>query len=330
MNLNTTYLGFNLPHPLIAGASPMVDDLDTVKRLEDAGVAAIVMHSLFEEQITREQEGTILDLELHNANSAEALSYFPAPSEFRLGPENYLDQVRRIKEAVSVPVIASLNGTRESGWLKYAKLLEQAGADALELNVYYMPTSPQETATQVEARTLGILRSVKSAVKIPVAVKLSTFQSALPHFAQELVDAGAEGLVLFNRFLQPDIDLEHLTAEATLRLSSPVELLVRLRWLAILYGQVKVPMAVSGGVHSAMDAMKAVAAGASAVQMVSALLMKGPEHLNAVREEMIHWMTEHEYESLQQMLGSMSLNKCPNPLAFTRANYMRMLQGWKG
>ncbi len=330
MNLNTTYLGFNLPHPLIAGASPMVDDLDTVKRLEDAGVAAIVMHSLFEEQITREQEGTILDLELHNANSAEALSYFPAPSEFRLGPENYLDQVRRIKEAVSVPVIASLNGTRESGWLKYAKLLEQAGADALELNVYYMPTSPQETAAQVEARTLGILRSVKSAVKIPVAVKLSTFQSALPHFAQELVDAGAEGLVLFNRFLQPDIDLEHLTAEATLRLSSPVELLVRLRWLAILYGQVKVPMAVSGGVHSAMDAMKAVAAGASAVQMVSALLMKGPEHLNAVREEMIHWMTEHEYESLQQMLGSMSLNKCPNPLAFTRANYMRMLQGWKG
>lgn len=330
MNLNTTYLGFNLPHPLVAGASPMVDDLDTVKRLEDAGVAAIVMHSLFEEQITREQEGTILDMELHNANSAEALSYFPAPDEFRLGPENYLDQLRRIKEAVSVPVIASLNGTSDSGWLKYAKLLEQAGADALELNVYYMATTPAETSAQVEARTLGILRNVRSAVQVPVAVKLSTFQSALPHFAQELVDAGADGLVLFNRFLQPDIDLEHLAAEATLRLSSPIELLVRLRWLAILYGQVKVPMAVSGGVHSAMDAMKAVAAGASAVQMVSALLLHGPEHLNSVREEMIHWMEEHEYESLQQMLGSMSLKKCPNPLAFTRANYMRMLQGWKG
>ena len=330
MNLNTTYLGFNLPHPLMAGASPMVDDLDTVKRLEDAGVAAIVMHSLFEEQITREQEGTILDMELHSANSAEALSYFPDPGEFRLGPENYLDQVRRIKEAVSVPVIASLNGTSDTGWLKYAKLLEQAGADALELNVYYMATSPTETSAQVEARTLGILKSVKSAVQVPVAVKLSTFQSALPHFAQELVDAGAEGLVLFNRFLQPDIDLEHLAAEATLRLSSPIELLVRLRWLAILHGQIKVPMAVSGGVHSAMDAMKAVAAGASAVQMVSSLLMNGPEHLNTVREEMIHWMTEHEYESLQQMLGSMSLKKCPNPLAFTRANYMRMLQGWRG
>ncbi len=330
MNLNTTYLGFKLPHPLVAGASPMVDDLDTVKRLEDAGVAAIVMHSLFEEQITREQEGTILDMELHNANSAEALSYFPDPGEFRLGPENYLDQVRRIKEAVSVPVIASLNGTSDTGWLKYASLLEQAGADALELNVYYMATSPKETADQVEARTLGILKAVKSAVKLPVAVKLSTFHSALPHLAQQLVEGGADGLVLFNRFLQPDIDLEHLSAEATLRLSSPVELLVRLRWLAILHGQIKVPMAVSGGVHSAMDAMKAVAAGASAVQMVSALLMKGPEHLNAVREEMIHWMEEHEYQSLQQMKGSMSLEKSPNPLAFTRANYMRMLQGWKG
>lgn len=329
MNLNTSYLGFNLPHPLVAGASPMVDDLDTVKRLEDAGVAAIVMHSLFEEQITREQEGTILDMELHNANSAEALSYFPAPGEFRLGPENYLDQLRKIKEAVSVPVIASLNGTSASGWLNYAKQLEQAGADALELNVYYMATSPDETAAQVEARTLGALKAVKSAVKVPVAVKLSTFHSALPHLAQELVDAGADGLVLFNRFLQPDLDLEHLAAEATLRLSSPVELLVRLRWLAILHGQIKVPMAVSGGVHSAMDAMKSVAAGASAVQMVSALLMKGPEHLNTVREEMIQWMEEHEYESLQQMLGSMSLKKCPNPLAFTRANYMRMLQGWK-
>ena len=329
MNLNTTYLGFNLPHPLVAGASPMVDDLDTVKRLEDAGVAAIVMHSLFEEQITREQEGTILDMELHNSSSAEALSYFPAPDEFRLGPENYLDQLRRIKEAVSVPVIASLNGTSASGWLNYARQLEQAGADAIELNVYYMATSPDETAAQVEARTLGVLKAVKSAVKVPVAVKLSTFHSALPHLAQELVEAGADGLVLFNRFLQPDIDLEHLSAEATLRLSSPVELLVRLRWLAILHGQIKVPMAVSGGVHSAMDAMKSVAAGASAVQMVSALLMKGPEHLNAVREEMIHWMEEHEYESLQQMLGSMSLKKCPNPLAFTRANYMRMLQGWK-
>lgn len=329
MNLSTSYLGFQLPHPLMAGASPMVDDLDTVKRLEDAGVSAIVMHSLFEEQITREQLGTILDMEIHSANSAEALSYFPEPGDFRLGPENYLDQIRRIKAAVAVPVIASLNGASPSGWLDYAKLMEQAGADALELNVYYLATGAGETGTMVERRTLDAVRTVKSAVRIPVAVKLSPFHSSLPHFAAALEAEGADGLVLFNRFLQPDIDVEHLDADATLRLSTSSELPLRLRWLGILHGQVKHPLALSGGVHTSLDAIKAVMAGAGAIQLVSALLAHGPDHLNTVREGLIHWMEEHEYESLAQMRGSMSMAKCPNPMAYTRANYMRMLQGWR-
>ena len=329
MNLNTSYLGFKLPHPLMAGASPMVDDLDTVKRLEDAGVSAVVMHSLFEEQITREQLGTILDMELNSGNSPEALSYFPEPSEFHLGPENYLEQVRRIKAAVGVPVIASLNGTSPSGWLDYARLIEQAGADALELNIYYLATSPLETGEMVEQRTIDVVRMVKAAVRIPVSVKLSPFHSSLPNFAAALESAGADGLVLFNRFLQPDIDVEHLEADATLRLSNSSELLLRLRWLGILFGQVKHPLAVSGGIHTSLDAIKAVMAGASAVQMVSALLIHGADHLNTVREGIIHWMEEHEYESLAQMHGSMSMLKCPNALAFTRANYMRILQGWR-
>ena len=329
MNLNTTYLGFKLPHPLMAGASPLVDDLDAVKRLEDAGVSAIVMHSLFEEQITREQLGTILDMELNSANSAEALSYFPEPKEFRLGPENYLEQVRRIKAAVGVPVIASLNGISPSGWLDYARLVEQAGADAIELYVYYLSTDPKVSGEAVEQRSLDVVKIVKAAVKVPVAVKLSPFHSSLPHFVAALEAAGADGVVLFNRFLQPDIDVEHLEADATLRLSTSSELLLRLRWLAILLGQVKHPMAISGGVHTSLDAIKAIMAGASAIQVVSALLAHGPDRLNTIREGLIHWMEEHEYASLAQMHGSMSLAKCPNPTAYTRANYMRILQGWR-
>jgi dihydroorotate dehydrogenase (fumarate) len=329
MDLSTTYLGLKLAHPLMAGASPMVDDLGMVKRLEDAGASAIVMHSLFEEQITREQMGTILDMELHAESNAEALSYFPNPDEFRLGPEKYLEQIMRLKAAVSVPVIASLNGTTPSGWLHHGKLMEQAGADALELNIYYMATDPAETAGAVENRTLDIVRAVKSEVKVPVAVKLSPFFSSLPHFAAELEAAGADGLVLFNRFFQPDIDVEALEATPSLQLSSSADLLLRLRWLAILHGHLKVDLAVTGGVHTGMDALKSVMAGASAVQMVSALLLHGPERLAQTRAELTEWLEEHEYDSLRQALGSMSLQKCPNPQAFTRANYMRILNGWK-
>lgn len=329
MNLSTTYLGLSLPHPLMAGASPMVDDLGMVKRLEDAGAAAIVMHSLFEEQITREEQGTLMDLQLSSHASAEAISYFPAPDDFRLGPEKYLDQIRRIKETVAVPVIASLNGTTAAGWLHYGTLMQEAGADALELNVYHIPTDAKETAGEVEKRTLDIVRAVKAEVKIPVAVKLSPYFSALAHFAVELEVAGADGIVLFNRFFQPDINVEELLAEPSLQLSGPSDLLLRLRWLAVLHGHVKGSLAVTGGVHDGIGALKAVMAGADAVQMVSALLIHGPERLSQTLSTLTEWLEEHEYESLAQARGSMSLLKSPNPQAFTRANYMRILNGWK-
>jgi dihydroorotate dehydrogenase (fumarate) len=329
MNLSTTYLGLKLAHPLMAGASPMVDDMGMVKRLEDAGASAIVMHSLFEEQITREEQGTIMDMQLSSNASAEAISFFPQADEYRLGPEQYLEQLRRIKAAVAVPVIASLNGTTPAGWLHYGKLMQEAGADALELNVYYIPTDANETTTDVEKRTLDIVKAVKAEVKIPVSVKLSPFFSALAHFAMELEAAGADGLVLFNRFFQPDINVEELVAEPSLQLSNPSDLLLRLRWLAVLHGHVKGSLAVTGGVHDSIGALKAVMAGADAVQMVSALLIHGPERLAQTRAGLAEWLEEHEYESLAQAKGSMSLVKSPNPQAFTRANYMRILNGWK-
>jgi dihydroorotate dehydrogenase (fumarate) len=329
MDLTTTYLGLKLAHPLMAGASPLVNDMGMVKRLEDAGVSAIVMHSLFEEQITREAQGTILDVQQSSNTSAEALSYFPQPDEFHLGPEQYLEQIHRIKQAVSVPVFASLNGTTAAGWLRYGKLMQEAGADALELNVYYIPTDAKESSAEVEKRALDIVRAVKSEVKIPVAVKLSPFFSSLAHFAAELEDAGADGLVLFNRFYQPDINVETLLAEPSLQLSTPSDLLLRLRWLAVLYGHVKGSLAVTGGVHEGIGALKAVMAGADAVQMVSALLIHGPERLAQSRAGLTQWLEDHEYESLAQARGSMSLLKSPNPQAFTRANYMRIINGWK-
>jgi dihydroorotate dehydrogenase (fumarate) len=330
MDLSTTYLGFHLPHPFMPGASPMVDDLDMVKRLEDAGAAAIVMHSLFEEQITAEQLGTIHEMELHEESFAEALSYFPRPDDFALGPEQYLEQIRRIKAAVAVPVIASLNGVTPAGWLEYARLIQQAGADALELNVYSLATDPADNAAGVERRLLEIVRTVKAAVDIPLAVKLSPFFSAVAHLAHELDTLDIEGIVIFNRFYQPDIDVEALEAVPSLRLSDSSELLLRLRWLAIFSGRLRASLAVTGGVHTCTDAIKAVMAGAHAVQMVSALLQHGPEQLRRVCEQMVQWMEEHEYTSLVQMQGSMSLLRCPDPAAFERANYMRVLQSWRG
>jgi dihydroorotate dehydrogenase (fumarate) len=254
-----------------------------VRRLEDAGASAIVMHSLFEEQITREMTGNVYAVEGHAESSAEATSYFPRPSEFSLGPDEYLDQIRGLVSAVDIPVIASLNGITAAGWLDYARQIEQAGASALELNVYYLPTDPAEESAAVERRTLKIVRAVKGAIRIPIAVKLSPFFSALPHFVRELEQAGADGLVLFNRFYQPDIDATNLAAAPALHLSDPSELLLRLRWLAIVAPVVKIPLAVSGGVHTGLDAIKSVMAGASAVQVVSALLVNGPEHLATLR-----------------------------------------------
>lgn len=329
MKLATRYLGLSLDNPIIAGASPLVDDLDTVKRLEDAGAGAVVMHSLFEEQITREQFGTIQDMELHNESFAEALSYFPQLEEYRLGPDAYLEQIRKLKAAVKIPVIASLNGTTPMGWLDHAQLIEQAGADALELNVYYLATNPLETGDAVERRTLDIVHTVKRSVKIPVAVKLSPYFSSLAHFAKVLEAAGADAVVLFNRFYQPDIDIEELEPSIKLELSSSAALLLRLRWLAILHAHLRIPMSATGGIHTSTDAIKAIMAGATTVQMVSSLLRNGPAHLRKVREGLSTWMEEHEYESIDQMRGSMSLLHSPNPAAFERANYMRILSGWK-
>lgn len=328
MDLSTSYLGLKLPHPLMPGASPMVDDLDLVRRLEDAGAAAIVMHSLFEEQILADQLAALQHLDSPGESFAEALTYFPETAVYAVGPDEYLNQLRRIKETVSCPVIGSLNGITPGGWTEYARLMESAGADALELNLYFLATRTHEDGEAVERRSREIVAEVCQEVTIPVAVKLSPFYTALPHFAVHLREAGAAGLVLFNRFYQPEIDIETLEVERKLGLSDPSELNLRLQWLAILAGQVPFDLAASGGVHSAADAIKAVMSGACAVQMVSALLKNGPEHLAKVRQEMEQWMEAHEYQSLGQMCGSMSVGRSPHPLAYARANYIRLLQSW--
>ncbi len=329
MDLSTTYLGLRLFNPFMPGASPMADHMDWVKRLEDAGASAIVLRSLFEEQITREREGMIHHMEITGDSFAEAVSYFPRPDDFAFGPEDYLNQVRKVKEAVNVPVIASLNGTTPEGWLQYAKQIQEAGADALELNVYFLATNPAETGLVVEKRILEVTRLVKQNVTIPVAVKLSPFFSSLAHFAQQLDAIGADGLVLFNRFYQPDIDIEALEATPILHLSDSMELPLRLRWLAILSGHVRASLAVSGGVHTVADVIKSVMAGAHVVQLVSALIAQGPRHIRTLLQELTGWMEKHEYVSLEQMQASMSLQRCPDPAAFERANYMKVLQSLK-
>lgn len=330
MDLSTTYLGLSLAHPLMPGAGPLVDDLDTVRRLEDAGAAAIVMHSLFEEQLVGEELALHRGLEGWDDLHAEASSYLPRGVGFRLGPHEYLEQVRRIKAAVAVPVIASLNGTTEGGWVQYARWIAEAGADALELNAYHMATDPLECAAALEQRLLDLLAAVKAQVELPVAVKLAPSYSALPHLARALERGGAAGLVLFNRFYQPDLDVEALEVVPTLRLSDPSELLLRVRWLAVLSPLVTCSLACSGGVHGPLDALKAVMAGAHAVQLTSALLQRGPEHLRAVLDGLRAWLEEHEYESLRQAQGSMNHARCPNPQALERANYVRLLQSWGG
>jgi dihydroorotate dehydrogenase (fumarate) len=329
MDLSTTYLGFTLPHPLMPGASPLADDLGVVRRLEDAGAAAIVMRSLFEEQIVSEQLAAFRHTEKHAGSFAEALSYFPDTNVFALGPDEYLEKIHDIKEAVDVPVIASLNGATLGGWLDFSKRMQEAGADAVELNVYCVATNPEETSARVESRVVEMVGALKAALTIPVAVKLSPFYSALGHFARALDQAGADGIVLFNRFYQPDIDVEALEVERRLHLSEPSELLLRLHWLAILSGRVEVSLAATGGVHSALDAIKAVMCGAHAVQMVSALLRHGPELLRQIRDGMAVWLEEHEYDSLAQMQGSMGLQRCPDPQAYERTNYMELLQSWR-
>ena len=329
MDLSTNYLGLQLKSPLMPGASPMVDDMDLVRRLEDAGASAIVMHSLFEEQISGEKLATIYHMELYADSYPEALSYFPRHEEFPLGPEQYLQQIQRIKAAVSVPVIASLNGVTVGGWVEYARLIQQAGADALELNVYSIATDPQETGQQIEDRVLDVVAHVNECISIPFTVKLSPFYSSLANFAVSLEELGVEGLVLFNRFYQPDIDIQNLEVTPSLRLSDSSELLLRLRWVAILSRQISASLAVTGGVHTETDVIKSIMAGASAVQLVSALLRHGPERLQVIEEKMRQWMEENSYSSVSQMRGSMGLSTCPDPAAFERANYIRTLQSFR-
>jgi len=329
MDLSTTYLGLSLKNPVIPGASPLVHQLDNVRRLEDAGAAAIVMHSLFEEQITNDQLAEFAHTENPAESFSEATSYFPRMEDYALGPDRYLNQISRIKEMVSVPVIGSLNGVSMGGWTDHARLIQQAGADALELNVYYIATDPDEPGMAVEKRTLDILEAVKESVTIPVAVKLSPFFSSPGHFAKQLDSMGAAGLVLFNRFYQPDIDIEELEATHRLDLSNSTELRLRLRWAAILHGHLKADIAVSGGIHTVEDIVKAIMCGASVTQVVSCLLKYGPSHIGSLISGLSHWLEDHEYESVDQMRGSMSLQHCPDPTVFERANYLRVLQLWK-
>lgn len=330
MDLSTRYLGLDLPHPFMPGASPMVDDLDTVRRLEDAGAAAIVMHSLFEEQIEQEQIAVLAALDSPRDTFAEASSFLPEPDEFALGPGEYLEQLRLVREAVDVPVIGSLNGTEAGRWLDYAQAIEEAGAHAIELNIYQVATDPTTTARRMEREVLQMVEEVRGRVSIPVAVKLSPFYTAMANFAQELDEVGADALILFNRFYQPDIDVEEIIVDRRLVLSDPSELPLRLRWLAILHGRLKCSLALTGGVHQAVDAVKAIMCGADVIQVVSALLKWGPEHLGVVRRDFENWLEDHEYDSLRQLKGSLSLERCPDPAAFERANYMHILQSLGG
>jgi dihydroorotate dehydrogenase (fumarate) len=328
IDLSTRYLGLPLKNPLVCSASPLCQDLGHLRQMEDAGAAAVVLHSLFEEQIDRESQD--LDYFLENGAYAfpEALTYLPDMRDYNLGPEGYLEHVRKAKETVSIPVIASLNGVSPGGWVRYARLIEEAGADALELNVYHIPTDPELPGVMVEQGYLGLLREVRQHLRIPLAIKLGPYFTALAEFAQHLDQGGADGLVLFNRFYQPDFDLEALEVVPTLRLSDPGELLLRLHWVAILYGHVRADLAVTGGVHSATDVLKALMAGASVAMMTSALLRSGIDHLRAVENELLRWMEEHEYESVRQMQGSMSLRRVADPAAFERGNYMKVLRSY--
>lgn len=328
MDLSTTYLGFKLAHPFVPGASPLADTMDRVRQLEDAGAPMITLRSLFEEQIALEAMATSRSVEAMANASAESLSYLPDPEGFVIGPDEYLEHLRQVKAAVKVPVVASLNGVTAGGWLEYAKLLEQAGADALELHIYTLASDAKRAGDAVVERTVEMVSTVRKAAGIPVAVKLSPFYTSFANVAVQLDAAGADALVLFNRFYHPDIDVEKLELIESLSLSDSSDLPLRLRWLAIVAGKVQANLAVTGGVHTTLDAVKAIMCGANAVQMVSALLKRGPGYLKTMRTTLAEWLDANEYESLAQMTGSMSMEKCPDPSPFNRASYMRVLQTW--
>ncbi|HEY9430479.1 MAG TPA: dihydroorotate dehydrogenase-like protein [Blastocatellia bacterium] len=329
MDLTTTYLGMKLRTPLVPSASPLSDEIDNIKRMEDAGASAVVLSSLFEEQLLLDRYELHHHL-THGAESfAEALTYTPEPDDIRLGAEDYLERIRKAKEAVAIPIIASLNGISIGGWTDYANLIQEAGADALELNIYYIPTDPTLTGAEVEQTYLDILTIVKSLVTIPVAVKLSPFFSNLANMARRLDEAGADALVLFNRFYQPDIDLDNLVVRPNVILSTPHALRLPLRWIAILYGRVRADLAATSGIHTAQDVIKMLMAGANITMLCSTLLRHGIDHISLIEQRLRQWMEEREYESVEQMRGSMSQVHCANPAEFERAQYVRALQSFK-
>ena len=325
MNLTTNYLGMVLKNPIVASSSPLSHTLDSIRRLEDAGVAAVVMYSLFEEQIGFDSYYIDYHLTQGIDSYAESISYFPDMQSYNVGPDEYVNLIRRAKETVGIPIIGSLNGASVGGWTDYARLIEDAGADALELNIYYLPTNPRISGNEVETLYLDILLSVRQAVSIPVAVKMGPFFSSIPNMASRLSDAGADGLVLFNRFYQPDFDLENFEVAPRLVLSNSDDLRLPLRWVAILYGRLNADFAITSGIHTSQDVIKGLMAGARVTMMASELLQKGVRRVGEVLHELHAWMTEHEYQSVMQMIGAMSQKHCPEPAAFERANYMKML-----
>jgi dihydroorotate dehydrogenase (fumarate) len=329
VDITTSYLGFRLSHPFIVGASPLGWSLDTIKRLEDAGAAAIVLPSLFEEQITLAADRKIRHMDPLEPQFAERLAPFPAAHDYPLGPHEYAMHVSRAKAAVAIPLIGSLNGTAPESWLTFARVLEQAGADALELNLYEIVTDAGVSGASLEDQWCQIVSDLKGLLKIPLAVKVSPFFTAFAHMARRLDEAGADGVVLFNRFYQPDIDIKTRVAEPRLELSTSHELLLRLRWLAILYGRIRPSLAATGGIATPNDGIKALLAGADAVQVVSAILRHGPGFLSALVKGLEHWMEWHQLAGLREMRGTASLKHTADPAAFERANYIRTLQSWK-
>ncbi len=328
-DLTTSYLGLKLKNPVVASASPLSEKVETVKKLEDAGVSAVVMYSLFEEQTIHESLELDHFLFTGTEISPEITSFYPQSGKYTLKPDAYLDTLGRVKKAVNIPIIGSLNGVSTGGWTKYARKIQDAGADALELNIYYLPTNPDQTAAQVEDNYVALVHEVAKSVQIPLAVKLSPYFTALPNMARRLVEAGARGLVLFNRFYQPDLDLENLEVLHSLELSTSSELRLPLRWVSILFGKVNADLALTSGVHTAADVLKSMMAGARVTMLASELLQNGIQRVPAILSDLETWMKEHEYKSIQQMQGSMSQKSVAEPSAYERANYMKVLNSFR-
>jgi len=325
MDLSTSYLGLKLRTPLVAAASPLSEEIDTIKQMEDSGASAVVLYSLFEEQLRQDSVELALHMEHGTFSTPEALTFFPEPEEFRLGPDEYLKHISAAKQAVKMPIIASLNGSSSGGWTQYAKAIQQAGADALELNIYYIPTDMNLSSSDVEQNYLDILKAVKSSVTIPVTVKLSPFFTNFANMARRLDEAGANGLVLFNRFYQPDIDLETLEIRPNILLSTPMAMRVPLRWIALLYGKLRANLAATSGIHRASDVLKMLMAGADVTMLCSALIRHGVRQVGVIERDLVAWMEEHEYTSVTQLKGSLSQKNCADPSAFERAQYMKAI-----